>query len=504
MGDEGFYITLPSTASMRVFPQNNPSNWITLMTPPIELDNTPWEVSLTEIHMPNKWQNITEENNTFQVTFGNMERMEVKELVSSRPVVPKVLNQTLAILQPPPPLGPGVLAPPSIPINAQMVSLAKISDSTTSTKQPTSITLKTNSYPVGRATSTAIPYDEALHIGIEVEPDKYYTRDDYMKTLMDHFKQLEKEERKGITVGTSVNVISRSVIRDGQPKYMYEINFNDKWCFLYDCFTIENLHVPLSRFWGTVPEAIISVMPMQTRVPKFDNLNGELPEYKSKLVNHKYYLFNADTFDWQKGLVFLERTMLSMKMKTTDCFLQPGCYSSPEHLIAAMMDALPKECKDYLRISLTETNSIRISTYNHKYFNVMFSSDNSSLGPMLGLHESDLDLELPRQPQAVEQTGMYLGSYPVDINRGVFGFYVYCDLVMPEYVGDTKANLLRVIPANSDNLIVHDYSRGAHYKTLSVKQIAKIQIVIKTDSNEELKFTNSKTLCKLHFRKKRM
>jgi hypothetical protein len=446
--DEGFYITLPSTASMGVFPENNPSNWITLMTPPIELDSTPWEVGLSEIHMPNKWMNITEGNNSFEITFGDIQQVVLRETISTEPVL-RVSNQT-AVQNP--------ASTHGITFSYETLSGPYIAE------------------------TYAIPYNQAIHITLELDKDKYYTRDDYLSLIRSGFEQLKDIEIQGITFKDGAEIHYRSFYRDGQPSYMYEIIFKDGWRLLYDCFTIDNLHIPLSRFWGIVPSELVKPFEERMRVHKFDNLN---------------------TFDATNKLMVMQRALLSMKMKTVTCRLQPGCYTTPERLVDAMMDAIPRQCKDYFRLSLTESRTLRISSYNYHHFNITFSSDTTSLGPMLGLHESDLGLALPRQPVDLESTGLYVGTYPIDINRGVFGFYVYCDLVMPEYVGDTKANLLRVIPANSETLIVHDYSRGAHYKPLSVKQIAKIHIVIKTDSNEELKFTNSKTLCKLHFRKKR-
>jgi len=67
-----FYVTLPSNASMKYFPDNTQSNWITLMNPPIELTDD-WEVGLSEIHIPTTWQNINLSNNLFKVTYLNQE-----------------------------------------------------------------------------------------------------------------------------------------------------------------------------------------------------------------------------------------------------------------------------------------------------------------------------------------------------------------------------------------------------------------------------------------------
>ena len=53
-----FYMTLPSNASMKIYPNNTVAKYTTQLPTNIELDGE-WEVALTEIIYNNKWGNIS-------------------------------------------------------------------------------------------------------------------------------------------------------------------------------------------------------------------------------------------------------------------------------------------------------------------------------------------------------------------------------------------------------------------------------------------------------------
>ena len=55
-----FYLTLPSNASMKIYPNNTVAKYITKLASNIELDGE-WEVALTEIMYTSKWANISGE-----------------------------------------------------------------------------------------------------------------------------------------------------------------------------------------------------------------------------------------------------------------------------------------------------------------------------------------------------------------------------------------------------------------------------------------------------------
>lgn len=65
-----FYVTLPSDSSLRFFPDNKVSHFITYLPVPIDL-NGEWEVGLSEIIYPHAWHNINESNNAFYYDVGD-------------------------------------------------------------------------------------------------------------------------------------------------------------------------------------------------------------------------------------------------------------------------------------------------------------------------------------------------------------------------------------------------------------------------------------------------
>lgn len=56
---DAFYITLPSTASMDIYPENAVSHFTTRLQKPLDLSGR-WAVGLCEISMPSKWDNVSD------------------------------------------------------------------------------------------------------------------------------------------------------------------------------------------------------------------------------------------------------------------------------------------------------------------------------------------------------------------------------------------------------------------------------------------------------------
>jgi len=88
--NDSFYMTLPSTASHKLYTKNTSSNYITKFPNPLTLNGN-WEVGLTEIHLPCQWHNITSQNNTFDTTYRR------KDIVIAKCDIPVNLNYVLFI-----------------------------------------------------------------------------------------------------------------------------------------------------------------------------------------------------------------------------------------------------------------------------------------------------------------------------------------------------------------------------------------------------------------------
>ncbi len=98
-----------------------------------------------------------------------------------------------------------------------------------------------------------------------------------------------------------------------------------------------------------------------------------------------------------------------------------------------------------------------------------------------------------------------LAKYPPDLRAGMTSLYIYCDIIAPQLVGDTRTNLLRVVPLRGlpGEVIDIDYP-NIHYGDLLVTKFSSVHITIKGVDGETMAFSYGKCLIKLHFRKKRL
>lgn len=87
------------------------------------------------------------------------------------------------------------------------------------------------------------------------------------------------------------------------------------------------------------------------------------------------------------------------------------------------------------------------------------------------------------------------------IRGGRYSLFVYTDIIRSVHVGDTKANLLRMvdIPESvqfGDQVVIRYQS--PEYKRLAT---TSIEIYIKDDSGEDIPFEFGRTICTLHFKR---
>jgi hypothetical protein len=58
MAQSEFYVTLPSDASLDLYPDNKANHYITKLKKPLELTGGDWEVALVDVHYPFSWHNM--------------------------------------------------------------------------------------------------------------------------------------------------------------------------------------------------------------------------------------------------------------------------------------------------------------------------------------------------------------------------------------------------------------------------------------------------------------
>ena len=102
------------------------------------------------------------------------------------------------------------------------------------------------------------------------------------------------------------------------------------------------------------------------------------------------------------------------------------------------------------------------------------------------------------------QNKIYKGVKIAELNAGLQSLFVYCDIVEPNLVGDTSAQLLRVveIPPKSEfgEPITLNYDRP-HFIPIQKCSFDTVEIDIKDDLGENIDFQYGRVLIKLILRK---
>jgi hypothetical protein len=95
------------------------------------------------------------------------------------------------------------------------------------------------------------------------------------------------------------------------------------------------------------------------------------------------------------------------------------------------------------------------------------------------------------------ETGTFEGQPVGAIGREVTSLYVYCDVIEPAVVGDSKVQLLRTVPMVDGH---HVFSNPI-YLPLLKKLFECLEINIMTDAGDVVPFAPGKSIVILHFRR---
>ena len=96
-----------------------------------------------------------------------------------------------------------------------------------------------------------------------------------------------------------------------------------------------------------------------------------------------------------------------------------------------------------------------------------------------------------------------IANFVVDLNRGLHTFFVYCDLVESQLVGDAHVPLLRTIGVEGKNgeVVSHSFD-NIHYVALSRSTFQELLIHISDDTGKRIPFQYGRVIAKLHFKRK--
>lgn len=96
-------------------------------------------------------------------------------------------------------------------------------------------------------------------------------------------------------------------------------------------------------------------------------------------------------------------------------------------------------------------------------------------------------------------------KHGADIRSGTDFFFIYCDLIAPQLIGHTKAQVIKVVPATGAYGSISDHLfHTVHYCDLLRNRFDSVRIHIYTSAGTPVPFDFGKTIIKLHFRRKRL
>ena len=111
------------------------------------------------------------------------------------------------------------------------------------------------------------------------------------------------------------------------------------------------------------------------------------------------------------------------------------------------------------------------------------------LSNMLGFGEKDVIVKKNTE-----------SPYVADLTT-VSTIYVYCDIVEPQIVGDTSAQLLKSIPAEGKfgDIIAKTFT-NLQYIPIRTKSFEAVEVLLRNDTGHPVPFERGKVVITLHFR----
>ncbi len=98
-----------------------------------------------------------------------------------------------------------------------------------------------------------------------------------------------------------------------------------------------------------------------------------------------------------------------------------------------------------------------------------------------------------------------MSAFSVDLKRGAFAMFIYCDICEPICVGDTVASLLRTAhhtTSNERGAVIHQVFDPLIYIPMCKRWVSTNGVDIRTDTGETFPFSpDTKFLMTLHFKR---
>ena len=274
---------------------------------------------------------------------------------------------------------------------------------------------------------------------------------------------------------------------------------------------------------------------------------------KNTLQNYKTRVCITEEFagKWEVGLVNITypRMWYNVNKEDAVCYVQfmnwetktatipIGRYTSMEQLIEALNKALnstlPATSHQIFQLSYDRlTRKVTYDTINNPNrttinlvlpeipgnevssddiintmsTSVVGSSFSPAVASILGFEDTK-DRKTWSAEFHMQNVGTFTGKHVADLNRGIHSLYVYCDIMEPCPVGDTRVPLLRIVPLQetSDNSTstmqcTQTFSH-VHYHILRHRYITEVEIDIKDSMGRPVPFERGELMVTLHLRR---
>ena len=249
-----------------------------------------------------------------------------------------------------------------------------------------------------------------------------------------------------------------------------------------------------------------------------------MSSYKTRLTKS----LQLDVDDWEVGLAeiiyphswknvsdgtFSVKLLSNTEWMWKDVEIPAALYETPHQLVQTMND----EVKQHL--GQDQRDKIHF-VYNHllRKFTACLSPGYmvrfpKQLAITLGLGDLETTLKQARNEEefGIERTDSrviindrkIIAPYCLDLYRGLHTFFIYCDIVQYQLVGDANVPLLRTIPVSgkSGDVVVNSFD-NVHYLGLGRSTFQEIQVHITDDTGLRVPFEQGRVIVKLHFKKK--
>ena len=165
-----------------------------------------------------------------------------------------------------------------------------------------------------------------------------------------------------------------------------------------------------------------------------------------------------------------------------------GYYQSMQDFVKAVNKALARNVNDNIKLTYNTLNG-KVTVQVKKGYQLGLIGRMSII---LGFGDTDLKII----------TKTTVSPFVTDLTV-VSTIYVYCDIVEPQVVGDTSAQLLKSIPAEGKfgDVIAKTFT-NIQYVPVQTKSFENVEVLLRNDTGDPVPFERGKVIITLHFKQK--